>query len=94
MNDNTQNYTAVMMALGRVSKVLGINLVFDGQNYDEIIERLVLESRAQINDSWLDMFEGVLGKRPQNVLEASQHLNAILTPKPKKAKNKKILNED
>tara|TARA_R110002051_G_scaffold72145_1_gene130473 strand:+ start:597 stop:845 length:249 start_codon:yes stop_codon:yes gene_type:complete len=73
MNDS-QKYVALMTALGKVSKSMDINLKFSGDNFEEMLFKLVLDCRQQVNDSWLHMFGEVTGDKPEGVQAAAEYL--------------------
>ncbi len=87
MNDS-QKYVALMTALGKVSKSMDINLKFSGDNFEEMLFKLVLDCRQQVNDSWLYMFEEITGNRPEGVMQAAEYLKSNTKTSNKKSSKK------
>ena len=82
---NEEKYIAIMMALGKITKSMDINLQFSGENFEEMLFQFAIECRQQVNDSWLYMFEEITGDRPNGVISAAEYLRStVKTPNIKK----------
>mgnify|MGYP003148508840 CR=1 FL=1 len=87
MNDS-EKYVAMMTALGKISKSMDINLQFNGDNFEEMLFQFALESREQVNKSWLHMFNEVTGTDPGGIIDAATYLKSTVDAK-KKSNSKK-----
>ena len=85
---NEEKYVAIMMALGKISKSLDINLQFNGENFEEMLFQFALECRQQVVDSWLFMFEETTGKSPSGAIEAAEYLRSTVKTKKKSVSKK------
>jgi len=75
---NEEKYVAIMLALGKISKSMEINLQFNGENFEEMLFQFALECRQQVVDSWLYMFEEITGKKPNGASEAAEYLQSVV----------------
>ena len=85
---NEEKYIEIMMALGKISKSMDINLQFNGENFEEILFQFALECRQQVVDSWLYMFEEITGKKPSGATEAAEYLQSVVKLPNKKSSKK------
>ena len=65
-----------------------INLKFNGDNFEEMLFQFALESRDQVNRSWLHMFKEITDTDPKGIVDAAEYLRS--TVKTPKTKNKSV----
>ena len=83
---NEERYVAVMMALGKISKSMEINIQLTGDNFEEMLFQFIIECRGQVNKSWLHMFNEVTGTDPKGILDAATYLRSTVNTKKKASK--------
>ena len=80
---NEEKYTAIMVALGKITKSLEINLQFDGENFEEMLFQFAVECKQYANNSWISMFEEIVGFEPSGIADASEYLKSTVSTKKK-----------